>query len=231
MSVVDIIILIFLGFGILLGFKSGVIKRTTSFIGIIAVIILAFILKNKLSVVMYEHLPFFNLFGMIKGLDAINILIYEVMAFLIISSILLVLLKLLIKITGILEGVLKATVILSIPSKILGMVVGFIEMYLYLFIILVILNLPIFNISYVRESKVANFMLNNTIGLSSVSEEILDVYDNVYEIIEEKDEKSNEEMNEEILKLLLDKEIITKESASKLIEEGKIHVNNKNIIN
>ena len=120
--------------------------------------------------------------------------------------------------------------ILSIPSKLLGIVVGAVEAYVYIFIVLVIITLPVFNISYVRESKVANFMLDNTPILSSISEEIIDIYGSVYEIIDDKDDKTNEELNEEILKLLIDKEIVTKDSARKLVERNKVHINDKSIV-
>lgn len=74
MNVCDIIILIALAFGAVGGFKAGVIKKTADFVGMFIIVILAFYLKNYLSVIMYENLPFFNFWGFIKGLDAINIL-------------------------------------------------------------------------------------------------------------------------------------------------------------
>ena len=84
MNVVDVIIIALLILGGVAGFKAGVIKKLTDFIGMFVVIILAFYLKNYISVIMYENLPFFNFFGLINGIDALNILLYEVIAFLVI---------------------------------------------------------------------------------------------------------------------------------------------------
>lgn len=230
MNVADIIILIALALGAVAGFKAGVIKKTADFLGTFIIIILAFYLKNDLSVLLYENLPFFNFGGFIKGIEAINILLYEAMAFFVVFIVLLFILKVILIVTGLIEKILKATVILSIPSKLLGIVVGAIEYYVYIFLILVVLTLPIIKLPYVRESKIADFMLNNTPILSGISKEMVDIYGSVYNIVEEKDIKTNEELNEDILELLIDKQVITKESAKDLVEKNKIHINDNSII-
>ena len=230
MNVVDVIIIALLILGGVAGFKAGVIKKLTDFIGMFVVIILAFYLKNYISVIMYENLPFFDFFGLINGIDALNILLYEVIAFLVIFIALLFVLKVVLMLTGLVEKILKATVILSIPSKLLGIVVGVIEMYVYLFLILVIASLPIFDSSFLKDSKMNNFILNNTPVLSGVSEEIIDIYGDVYNIIDNRKNKTNEQLNEEILKVLIDKKVVTKESAKKLVDKNKIHINDKSIV-
>lgn len=230
MNVVDVIIIALLILGGVAGFKAGVIKKLTDFIGMFVVIILAFYLKNYISVIMYENLPFFNFFGLINGIDALNILLYEVIAFLVIFIALLFVLKVVLMLTGLVEKILKATVILSIPSKLLGIVVGVIEMYVYLFLILVIVSLPIFDSSFLKNSKMNNFILNNTPVLSDVSEEIIDIYGDVYNIIDNRKNKTNEQLNEEILKVLINKKVVTKESAKKLVDKNKIHINDKSIV-
>lgn len=230
MNVVDVIIIVLLILGGVAGFKAGVIKKLTDFIGMFVVIILAFYLKNYISVIMYENLPFFNFFGLINGIDVLNILLYEVIAFLVIFIALLFVLKVVLMLTGLVEKILKATVILSIPSKLLGIVVGVIEMYVYLFLILVIVSLPIFDSSFLKDSKMNNFILNNTPVLSGVSGEIIDIYGDVYNIIDNRKNKTNEQLNEEILKVLIDKKVVTKESAKKLVDKNKIHINDKSIV-
>jgi len=230
MNVADFVIIILLAFGAVEGFKAGVIKKTTDFIGMFVIVILSFTLKNNLSTIMYENLPFFSFGGFIKGIDAINILLYEIIAFLIIFAALYFILRAVLVVTGLIEKILKATVILSIPSKLLGIVVGVIEMYVYLFLILVIVSLPIFDSSFLKDSKMNNFILNNTPVLSGVSKEIIDIYGDVYNIIDNRKNKTNEQLNEEILKVLIDKKVVTKESAKKLVDRNKIHINDKSIV-
>lgn len=230
MNIADIVILISLALGAVAGFKAGVIKKTADFLGTFIIVILAFFLKNDLSVLMYENLPFFNFGWLIKGVEALNVLIYEIIAFIIVFIALLFILKIILMVTGLIEKILKATVILSIPSKLLGIVVGAIESYVYVFLILVVLTLPIFKLPYIRESNIGNFMLNNTPILSGISEEMIDIYGNVYKIVSERDNKTNEELNEEVIIFLIDKKVLTRESAKKLVEQNKIHINDTSVL-
>ncbi len=229
MTIVDVIILLFIMLGAVIGFKKGFIQKTTSFLGLFIVIVLAFILKNPLTVIMYENLPFFNFGGFIRGVEVINVLLYELIAFLVVFAVLIFILKVLILLTGFIEKLLKMTIFLSIPSKILGIFVGAIEAYVYIFLVLVVLTLPIFKLDMIKDSKLADFMLNNTPVISSLAESMVDTYTLVYDIIRD-DNKSNIEMNEEILKILIDKEIVTKESANKLVEMNKIQIEDKSIL-
>ena len=171
-----------------------------------------------------------NFGGFIKGIEAINVLIYEAMAFFVVFIGLLFILRVILLMTGLVEKILKATVILSIPSKILGIFVGAIEMYVYVFLLLVILTLPVFNIPYIRESKIADTMLNNTPVLSGISEEMVDIYGNVYNIVTDKDNKTNEELNEEVLVFLIEKQVLSKDSARRLVNQNKVHINDFSIL-
>ena len=230
LNIVDIIIILFILMGGIVGLKEGAIKKTFSIVGLILVVVLSFVLKNHLSVFFYENLPFFNLWGVFKGIQVLNIIFYEMVAFLIISSVLSLIYKVLLGITGVIEKILKATVILSIPSKILGFIVGLFEAYIWIYIILFVLTLPVFNIKTLYESKASMFIITKTPILSKYTGKTLDIYNDLYSIIDNREGKSNETLNEESMKLMLDYEIITKESAQKLIDKNKIEVNNKDFI-
>ncbi len=230
-NLVDAIILLIILLGGVIGFKEGVIKKLTSVVGLVIVIVLSFILKNKLSVIFYENLPFFNLWGAFKGIQVLNILFYEMLAFVIIASVLTIVYRLILGFTGILEKVLKATVILSIPSKILGFIVGLIENYIWVYLILFILTLPVINLKEVYESKTAVFIMENTPILSKYTNKTLDIYNDLYAIIDSEGTKTNEQVNEEAMDLMLKYEIITKDSARKLIDKNKVIVNDDSFLN
>ena len=119
-SLVDAIIILLILMGGIVGYKNGFIKEGMQFVGMLFIVIVSFLLKDSLMVLLYENLPFFNFFGFIKGISAINILFYQLIAFLIIFLALTFILKVLIVITGFIEWMLKLTVFLKIPSKILG---------------------------------------------------------------------------------------------------------------
>ena len=229
-GIVDAIILLFILLGGLIGFKEGVFKKLTSTVGLILVVVVAFILKNKLSVYFYENLPFLDLWGVFKGIQILNVIFYEVIAFLIIASVLMLVYRVLLGITGLIEKILKATVILSIPSKILGFIVGMIESYVWVYIILFVLTLPVINVKEIYTSKVASYIMENTPVLSKYTSKTVELYDNFYEIIDNRQDKTNEDINEETMDLMLKYDIITVESAEKLIKRNKVSVNNENFL-
>lgn len=230
-NIIDVIIILIILLGGVIGFKEGVIKKLTSVIGLVLVIIVSFILKNKISVIFYENLPFFNFWGAFKGIQVLNILFYELLAFVIIASVLTIVYRLILTLTGIIEKILKATIILSIPSKILGFFVGLIESYIWVYIFLFIITLPIINISQVYDSKMAVFIMEKTPFLSKYTNKTIDIYNDLHVIIDNKENKTNEKVNEEAMDLMLKYEIITKESAQKLIDKNKVIVDDSSFLN
>ena len=230
LNIVDVIIILIIGFGGILGFKEGVIQKTTSIVGLVLVVILSFILKNHLSVFFYENLPFFNLWGVFKGIQVLNIVFYEMVAFLIISSVLTIVYRVILGITGIIEKVLKATIILSIPSKIFGFLVGIVENYIWVYLFIFVLTLPVFNIKEIYESKTAMFIITETPILSKYTNKTLDIYNDLYSIIDNREGKSNVQVNEEAMDLMLKYDIITPESAHKLIDRQKVDIDDDSFI-
>lgn len=231
LNIIDVIILLIILLGGVIGFKEGVLKKLTSIIGLVLVVILSFTLKNNLSVLFYENLPFLELWGAFKGIQVLNIVFYEMLAFLIIASVLMLVYKVIIGITGIIEKILKATVILSIPSKILGFFVGLLENYIWVYVFLFILTLPVINIKEIYESKTALFIIEETPILSKYTSKTVEIYDNLYNIIDNRESKSNEKVNEEAMDLMLKYDIITIESAEKLINKNKVNVDNEDFLN
>ena len=224
LGIVDVIIILFILLGGLVGLKEGAIKKATSIVGLVLVVILSFVLKNSLSVFFYENLPFFNLWGVFKGIQVLNIVFYEMLAFLIIASVLMLVYRVILGITGIIEKILKATIILSIPSKIIGFIIGLFESYIWVYLFLFILTLPVFNIKDIYESKTAMFIITKTPLLSKYTDKTVDIYNDLYSIIDNRENKTNEEVNEEAMELMLEYEIITKESARKLIDKNKVEI-------
>ncbi|MCI6712635.1 MAG: CvpA family protein [Bacilli bacterium] len=224
MNVIDIIIILFILLGGVAGFKAGVLKKIVSFVGLFIVVYLSFRLKNYLSPFIYENLPFFNFWGIFKGIQVLNIIFYEFLSFIIIASLLSLIYNVLLKVTGILENVLKATVILSIPSKLLGIIVGMIEEYIWVFIALVVFTLPVFHFNMISESKLANFILNNTPFLSGYATKSVEVYNDIYEVIDNRQGKTNYEVNKEALIILLDNKVITIDSVDILVRRNKIEL-------
>ena len=223
MGIVDIIILIFLAFGALLGFKRGFTRQLVSLVGIFVIIVLSFLFKNPVSVFLYNNLPFFNFGGIFKDITVLNILVYEVIAFFIVFFVLTIIFRILVKITNVFEKILKATIILGIPSKILGAILGVVQNLIYTFIVLYILSLPTFNLTIIKDSKVGNLILDKTPILNKIANKTLSVFNQVVELKEEYDTTTNVgEYNQKTLNIMIESGVITQENAKKLIEKGKI---------
>ena len=224
MNIVDIVILIFLGFGALLGFKRGFTKQLVSLVGIFAIVILSFLLKNPISVLLYNNLPFLNFGGIFKDLTVINILVYEFIAFFIIFVLLTVIFRILLKVTSVFEKILKFTIILGIPSKILGAILGIIQNVIYSFIILYILNLPMFSVNIIDYSKIGKTILEKTPILTNVCDKSLSVINEISKLKEEYTEMTDvSSYNQKVLNLMIENGVITKENAQNLIDKKKIN--------
>ena len=154
--VVDIVLLILIAFGALLGFKRGFTRELVSLIGIFAILILSYILKNPVSVILYKYFPFFNFGGIFKDITIINILVYEAIAFFLVFFMLTIVFRFLLLITKVFEKILTITIILGIPSKILGAILGAVQSIIYIFVVLYILSLPTFNLNVINDYKVAS---------------------------------------------------------------------------
>lgn len=230
LNIVDIIIILIILLGGVVGFKEGAIKKITSIVGLILVVVLSFILKNHLSVFFYENLPFFDFWGVFKGIQVLNVVFYEMLAFLIISSVLTIVYRVILKLTGLIEMILKATIILSIPSKILGFFVGLIENYIWVYLFLFVFTLPVFNIKDIYDSKTATFIITKTPVLSKYTGKTLDIYNDLYGIIDNRENKTNTQVNEEAMKLMLEYDIITPQSARKLVDKNKVNINDDSFI-
>lgn len=225
MNIVDVLILLALGFGVAIGFKRGFIKQTTMFIGFIIVFIIAYFLKNPVAMFMYNHLPFFSFDGFFKGVTVLNILLYEAIAFLIVLSVLMILLKILSFITGLIEKILKATIILGIPSKIFGAIVGLIQAYIIIFLVLFLLKQPIFDINAINNSKLTDTIINKTPILRGTFNDTAKAFDEIYGLKDKfKNEKDTDKINREALDVMLKYDIVKVGAIDKLIEKDKLNI-------
>ena len=230
LNILDVVIVLIILMGGIVGMKRGVIKQGVMTIGMLLVIILSFVLKNPVSALMYKNLPFISFGGLLENLTILNILLYEVIAFSLVFGILSAILMILIKISSIFEKILKFTIILAIPSKILGFILGVVEYYLVVFIILFVLSSPTFQtekFDFINQSKLKPIILNNTLGLTDMLDGTLDTFDEVNNLIKDKNKYSDEIFNCKALNIMIENKFLDEESAKYLDNKGKIKLNCK----
>lgn len=226
MNLVDILIIIFLITGAAVGFKRGFTKSLVNFIGIILVIILAYLFKNPVSELLMKIFPFLPFGGYIKGITVLNIALYEFIAFFLLFSILEIILKVLSLTTGIFEKILNFTIILGIPSKILGTVLGLVKNYVIVFFVLYFLSMPNFSeVSVVNDSNLREPILKYTPLLSNVAKDSLNILDEFKNLSNKyKDSNSTNEFNLETLDLFLKYKVTTVKNVKELQKSGKIDI-------
>ncbi|MBR2834040.1 MAG: CvpA family protein [Bacilli bacterium] len=222
----DIIIIVFLLFGALIGFKQGFTRALVNFVGVIGVLVLSFILKDPIADFMILNFPFFDFYGLLKGISVLNILVYEVIAFGLCFGILFIILKILMVFTNIFEKILSLTIILGFLSKILGCVLGLFKNYIIVFVVLFILSLPNFSDNgFVKDSNLRKPILENTPVLAGFTKEALEVFDE-FASLKEKYTVSTDsnKFNYEALDLFLKYDVVRPDVVNKLIESDKLHV-------
>lgn len=223
MGIVDILIIIFiLSFGIL-GSKRGFFKQTVTTVGSILVFVLAYYFKDGVANFLTFNLPFFNFKGEILGLTSLNIIMYQLIAFLLMVLIFSGILAIIIKITGIFEKILRLTIVLGIPSKILGFILGLVEGYVITYIILFILMLPILKIDIIDNSSFARPILKSSPVISNIVGTTKDTCLSIYDLVNDySKDKDKDKFNKEAIRIMLSNNMITKSYVEELINKGKL---------
>lgn len=223
-NILDVAIILILIMSAIVGFKRGAIKEIVSLVGIIIVFIVAFSLKGVLGNVLCKWLPFFNFAGNLEGVTVLNILLYQLIAFLIIYSLLFSVYMIVMKISGIVQKIVHMTVILWLPSKLIGAVVAFITGYVMVFVVLLALLIPLKDTDMFKESKFANYVVYDTPILAGSAENISRSINEVYTLGEElsKGDISKNEANLETMDILLKYKIVSPETARQLIVLDKL---------
>ena len=226
MNIFDIVIILILLMFFITGWKRGVIKEAVSLIGIVLVFVIAFSLKGVLGNLLCRTLPFIPFKGSIEGITALNILFYQVIAFIILFCLLLVFYEILLKISKWLQKIVNMTIILLLPSKLLGGLLSFIKGYIIIFAILILLMVPFSNNSLIKESTLMNFILYKTPVLSQSTSSITSSVDEIYKLGKDvvKKKISKKEANEKTIKILLKYKIVDKRLIEDLIRQNKIEI-------
>jgi len=225
MTLLDIIVLLLLALGAIIGFKKGFIKTMVSLIGTILVIVISFYLKNPIADFAVEYFPFFEFGGYFEGLTSLNILMYETIAFLLVFVFLSSILGIIINISGIIEKLLNLTIVLGFFSKVLGAIAGILEMLVFAYVALFALSQFNGSNQMVMESDVSTRILARTPILSNVVggsyNAIVEIYELHDKYAETEDKKA---YNIEALSIMIKYGVVDNETVQKAIESGKLKV-------
>lgn len=233
LNIFDVGIILLLIMFLIVGFKNGVIREAFALIGIIAVFILSFVFKGILGNLMCIILPFFKLSGVIEGFSVINILIYQIIAFMLVFAILLTIYEIFLKISKFIQKLVNLTIILILPSKLLGAVVSLIKGVIVLFAVFIVLMIPLKNSELFTGSTMVNQILYKTPILSQSSNNYINTVEEIYNLAEKVSNKkiSTNAANLELLDMMLKHKIVNKSTVESLVKLHKLDdVNNIEIV-
>lgn len=223
-NILDVAIILILIMFAIVGFKRGAIKEIVSLVGIIVVFIVSFSLKGILGNILCKWLPFFDFAGSLEGVKVLNILLYQLIAFLIIYSLLFSVYMIVMKISGIVQKIIHMTVILWLPSKLIGAVVAFVTGYIMVFVVLLALLIPLKDTVIFQDSSLANYIIYKTPILAASSENISTSINEIYTLGEDlsKGEINKNQANLETMDVLLKYKVVSPETARELIALDKL---------
>lgn len=224
----DIILIILLLVSMLEGWRRGLLKEIIKVVGMVIVLYLSFILMNPLGDIFFKYLPFFSLHIIGLEISALNILLYQIIAFLLIAIILYIILNFILTLTGLLSKITGLINPLKIPFKILGAIAGLVTGYIIIFLILLVFSIPLGKIDAYRQSQLKDIFLNNKILLTKEVKNMSSTINEVYELTENiSDDKKrlehSDKYNVKALDIMLKNHIVSIETVDQLVKENKIH--------
>ena len=225
MKISEIVIIIIILLGALIGFKKGAIKEIFELVGTISIIIIAYLLKGYLASLLIKLLPFFNFKGYV-GLYSINFLIYDVISFIIIFVLLCCILNILINLAGFIDKLINLSVIFALPSKIIGLVLGMVNALVFIFLLCYIAMQIPHTQKYVMESKVSTSILERTPIVNVVCSKGILVGEDVYNKLSNYSfkEEDTQDMNLQIATSVAKYGLVDKTLIQEVINKGKLNL-------
>ena len=230
MNIIDYIIIGILILSALKGFKQGLLPSIVNFVGVFLIFIIAFYIKQPISILLYENFPFLSFAGIFKGIIGINILFYEVIAYGITITILGIIFTIIKRISIVLQKLLNVTLLLNLPGKIIGAFIGLLEGILFSFILIYIGSVINSTTSYINNSKLSGIILEKTPIINNVTSDLTKSYNEIYDSIINNKNNTNK-ANLETIDILMKYDILSYKSATKLYNDNKLKINGvENII-
>ncbi len=226
MNIIDIIVILGIIFSGYIGMRKGFVKSLVSFVGIVLVFILAYFMKNPIADWLCMNLPFFNFTGSFKGATILNVIFYQIVAFIIMFSLFMAAYHVAVKLSGLVERLLKTSFLLAVPTKVGGMIIGVFEGIVISLIAIVILSLPVLKFDLIEKSAIRNYLYNVSPVIGNITGSMNDSVDEILELKEKFDSDDNkEEFNLRSLDIMLKHNAMKVSLAERLVNSGKLNIN------
>lgn len=228
MSIVDIVAIIVILLGGLFGFKKGTMKGFINLVAIVAIAIVAYVVKVPFENFVISKMPFFEFAGF-KGLFTLNIMFYQDVAFVLSFVILYCILNILLDVSGLVDMLTEFTIIMKVPDKIIGVILGAVESLVFVFILgYAMLNNP-FTQKFIMQSNFTKMVVERTPVVSNTFALSTGCSEKIYYILDGRAEDYDPlTINMEIARAMItssgNKKIT--DVINEQIENGKLHMDN-----
>ena len=158
-------------------------------------------------------------------MTTLNILLYQILGFVIIFTVLYAIYNIILKISGIFQKLVNWTIILLIPSKIGGLIIGLLEGYILLFVLLLIITgLPASYTSNFTNSILVQTIVFKTPILSSASKDVTNSMKDIYVLVDEVAQKkiTTNEANLKTVDIMLKYDLVTPKTVEQLVILDKL---------
>lgn len=220
MNVVDIVIIVLAVLGGINGYRKGIVRTSIQLVGSAAIAILSYTFKDILADFLIDFMPFLQYKGAFLGLSSINIVVYQIVSFVVIYVLFYCLLNILLGASGLIDTLIKLTVVLKTPSKIMAGLLGILDGLVFAFLLaFVALHLGLSE-KYVMESKMGIILLERTPFLSTVMAKSTLSLEEICNLVNYRDESVDDNtLNAEVLQTLIHYKIITSQKAMEIKKE------------
>ncbi len=220
--IISFLVIIILAADIIAGYKKGFLESGVQFLKSFLAMLVAYFVKTPLSKYFYMNLPFIEVGGIFKGVDAVGILLYEAIAFFVVFILILIVLNILSYILKLEQRVLRIVSIIGVPNKIMGAIVGGLKSLIVLYFALSIFFVAANFMKIDTGKSLGNYVVDIPI-LKHTLGNVLNSFDKISDLaLEYENIQDKENLNNESIDILLEYDIITEENLEILIEAGKV---------
>lgn len=215
---VSIILIIITLLGFYIGWQRGFVKEVTDFVALFISMVLAGIFKGPLANLLYTVLPFFKL----NKLYSVNIILYQVVLYLLLVLLFLGIYQLIIMKLKIKEKIVETSVETNIIFQFLGAALGGPLVVLFLYNVLLFAKLPMFNIGMINNSKYVNMLMEKTPVVSKRNKKLYTTNDYVLKLINNKklQEVDNEYLDTQIVNYMAENNLVSEKKIKTLYDKG-----------
>ena len=220
--IIDLVLLAFVIAFTSDGWKKGMFETVIRFVGFCICAVVAYLFKDKLSVILYTHLPFIKFGGLLKVAPAINILLYEILAFILIYTVAMIIFSLFLKMTNIIDKAIMKLPIVGFFNQLAGAVIAFIESIVILYFAVFLFNAGANLFGFEVEKSWADNILKISLFDEKFGNELKSINEIGKISRDSSDEENKEELNDDVIDVLLKYNIVSKENLDLLINSGKL---------